>query len=134
MKKLLQEFNKWNSFKERNLIKPFSSLREINLLLYDDDFISSIHTDKKFFKFVRKKIFWILDKSDEEYLLIKGLWETENDELILILINQILLTYFEERLTFLNLCNISVGEDSYNSITAYFINSKRGTKEKENLN
>ena len=106
MEELLQEFNKWNSFKERNLIKPFSSLKEIYLLLYDDEFISTIHKDKKFFKFVRKKIFWVLDKNEEDYLVFKGLRETENDELILILTDQILLNYFEKNLTFLNLCNI----------------------------
>lgn len=135
LKKLKKEFSKSSSFKERNLIAPFGSFEEIWLLLYDTEFIAEIHNNKKFFTFVRKKMFWVLDNNKEDYyLLIKGMNESENDKRLLDITDQLLLHYFEDKLTFLNLCQISLRNDSYNSITSYFINSKRGTDAKGPLN
>jgi hypothetical protein len=135
MESLLEEYAKWSSFRERNLIKPFSALSEVWLLLYDETFITKIHEDKKFFMFVRKKLFWVLNTDhDEQYLMYKGFIESETDELLISIADQVLLTYFEPKLSFFDLCNISIKNDEYNSINAYFINSIRGGEEKAPLN
>ena len=135
MKSLLKEYEKFSSFKERNMIKPFPDLGKVFKLLHNDSFISKIHEDKKFFMFIRKKLFWVLDTDyNDQYLVFKGFIESETDELLVSIADQVLLTYFEDELSFLSLCNISIKNDEYNSITAYFINSRRGGKEKAVLN
>lgn len=135
MKELLNEYDKWSVRKESLPIKPFSSLEKVWLLLNDDDFRLKIRVEKKFFLFVRKKLFWILDENHHDsYLLLRGVELGEDNELVVSIVHQILLTYFSDDLKYLDLIRISLANDEYNSITAYLLQSKRGTDRKKNLN
>jgi len=135
LKTVLSEFEKWSVFKERNFIKPFASLEEVWFLINDKNFLSKVHANKKFYTFIRKKLFWILDTNTEEYYLIfKGFDSLETDTQLIDIVDQILLNYFADNLSFTNLCKISIRNDSYNSLTAYSINSKRGYDQKSPLN
>lgn len=135
MKELIKEYEKWNVYKERNFIKPFNNLVEVWKLLHNDDFISKINDDKKFFMFIRKKLFWILDNNEEnDYLLFKAFPEGETNDRLISISDQVLLIYFEENLSFADLCGISFRNDEHNSIVSYSINSKRGLDTKAPLN
>jgi len=135
MENIYEEYEKWSPFKERSLIKPFSTLKEVWGFLLDENFRLKVANDKRFFMFIRKKLFWILDSNTEEHhLLFKDFDSGETDERVITIADQILLIYFEENLTFLDLCKISLRNDDYNSITAYSINSRRGSSQKSSLN
>lgn len=135
MEYLLDQYKKWSPLKEREIVKPFSTLQELWVLLYNDDFISEVHSDERFLIFIRKKLFWILDENKEDaYLMFKGFDEGESDDTLISITDQVLLTYFEDNLTFLDLCKISSRNDGYNSLRAYSINSKRGTDQRSPLN
>lgn len=135
MESIYEEYKKWSPFKERSFINPFSTLKEIWLFLLNENFRLKIANDKKFFMFIRKKLFWVLgDNVEEHYLLFKDMDSSETDERVVAIADQILLIYFEENLTFFDLCKISLRNDEYNSITAYSINSKRGDKINPSLN
>lgn len=135
MKHLLDQYKKWSPFKEREIIKPFSTLQEIWLLLHNDEFVSKIQSDEKFLIFIRKKLFWVLDENKESaYLMFKGFDQGESNNLLISIADQVLITYFEDNLNFLDLCKISLRNDGYNSLRAYSINSKRGTDQKFPLN
>lgn len=131
MNNLLNEYKEWNSYKERNFIKQFASMEEIWLLLMNDEFIAKVKSDKKFAIFVRKKLMWVLDNNKEEsYLLFKGFDEGETEEELIAISDQILLTYYVDNLTLVDLSKISYRSDPYNSIMAYIANSKRGGQAK----
>ena len=136
MEELLMQYRKWSPLKEREIIKPFPTLEEVWILLHNDEFFAKIHSDRKFLIFIRKKIFWILEenKKEDAYLLFKGFDQTETDEFLVSISDQVLLTYFEDNLTFLDLTKISSRNDEYNSLRAYSINSGRGSKQKSSLN
>ncbi len=135
MEDLLKQYRKWSPLKEREIIKPFATLEEVWLLLHNDEFISKIHSDRKFLIFIRKKLFWILEENkDDVYLMFKRFDVGESDEALISIADQVLLTYFENNLVFLDLCKISSRNDEYNSLRAYSINSKRGSDYKSPLN
>ncbi len=129
LQRLINESKKHGFGTERKTIKPFTSLDQVWEILNLPGFKELISSDQKFLLFIRKKLFWILSENHHDsYLLIKGIEIGEENAQLVTIVHQILLTYFAEELTFIELSGISLKGDSYNSLTAYQINSKRGTK------
>lgn len=135
LENLIKESQSFGFGRGRKQIKPFGSYDEILKLLNEPKFLKAIETDEKFYLFIRKKLFWVLGSPDnmtrvqfKEFGLLK---ENEN---IVTIADQVLLTYFGEEMTFAELECIAFRRDVYNSLTAWKINAERGAKSHANLN
>ncbi len=132
LKKLIAEFKSHVLKKGRTIVKPFASFEELYTLLLNPHFQSEINFDDNFYFFIRKKIFWILDQNIDNCTAIqfKGIKEGETNYRLITITDQILLTYFKEDLSFLELQGIVTRKDAYNALTAYCINSTKGADSK----
>lgn len=125
---LFEEFKKDQHNKGKKPVKPFASLQEIFNLLEEEIFQRMLEEDERFLFFIRKKLFFTVNKN-EDLPTLKGdfkLLSSISPSLVITVISdQILLTYFQEDLTTIDLLSIILRVDEYNALTAYKIKSDR---------